>query len=191
MNWDRGDDGIGSFRNTKSLLFSHVTPPTTITDRRAHAKLSVRSAIKDLLFADVSEKKARAIDAYLMGLKAQESPYLLDGKLSEKAQKGKVLFEGKAGCIDCHKGQHLTNLKKRNVGTGIMRDKGRKFDVPTLKELWRTRPYLHDGRAVTVKEIFTKFNESQSHGDAEMRLIYQRMRWTHLWSMSFPFSDLI
>lgn len=166
MNWDREDDGIGSFRNTKSVLFSHFTAPTTITGRRAHAKLSVRAALKDLLFAEVSESKARAIDAYLMSLKPQESPQLVDGKLSEKAERGKLLFEGKAGCADCHKGKHLTNMKKRNVGTGLGRDKGRKFDVPSLKEIWRTRPYLHDGRALTVKEIFTKYNESKSHGDA-------------------------
>jgi len=31
-------------------------------------------------------------------------------------------------------------------------------------EVWRTAPYLHDGRAVTVREVLTKFNQGDSHG---------------------------
>jgi hypothetical protein len=43
-------------------------------------------------------------------------------------------------------------------------DKDREFDVPTLIELWRSLPYLYDGRAVTIKEVLTKFNPNDKHG---------------------------
>ena len=29
------------------------------------------------------------------------------------------------------------------------------WDTPTLKEVWRTAPYLFDGRAATMEEVFT------------------------------------
>ena len=37
------------------------------------------------------------------------------------------------------------------------------FDVPTLIELWRTSPYLHDGRAATVKDVLSTFNPNDKH----------------------------
>jgi hypothetical protein len=38
------------------------------------------------------------------------------------------------------------------------------FDTPSLIETWRSGPYLHDGRAVTVKEVITTFNPADRHG---------------------------
>jgi cytochrome c peroxidase len=38
------------------------------------------------------------------------------------------------------------------------------FDTPTLKEIWRTAPYLYNGSAVTMKEVLTKFNKNDKHG---------------------------
>ena len=39
-----------------------------------------------------------------------------------------------------------------------------KFDTPTLIELWRTAPYLHDGSAKTLEEIWTVCNPEDKHG---------------------------
>ena len=35
-------------------------------------------------------------------------------------------------------------------------DRNDRFDTPTLIEVWRTAPYLHDGRYATIKELFSK-----------------------------------
>ncbi|MCZ7640996.1 MAG: hypothetical protein M5U12_36045 [Verrucomicrobia bacterium] len=35
---------------------------------------------------------------------------------------------------------------------------------PTLIELWRTAPYLHDGSAATLREILTSRNVADQHG---------------------------
>ena len=43
-------------------------------------------------------------------------------------------------------------------------DKDRTLDTPMLIEAWRTAPYLHDGRAATVKEVLTKYNTDDKHG---------------------------
>ncbi len=73
------------------------------------------------------------------------------------------LFE-QAGCSHCHDGPHYTTLGKHNVGTAAEDDDRTEFDTPTLIEVWRTAPYLHDGRAVTVKEVITTFNPDNKHG---------------------------
>ncbi|MFV2070468.1 MAG: hypothetical protein ACC645_26170 [Pirellulales bacterium] len=39
-----------------------------------------------------------------------------------------------------------------------------RFDTPTLRECYRTAPYLHDGRVATLREIFTNHNPHNLHG---------------------------
>ena len=81
-----------------------------------------------------------------------------------------VDFEFTAGCAKCHPQPLYSDLKDHDVGVGIGRDKDRRFDTPTLVELWRTAPYLYDGRAEIIKEVLTKFVESGwefgGHADA-------------------------
>ena len=58
----------------------------------------------------------------------------------------------------------MADYQQYNVGTGIQPHQNDKFDVPTLKEVWRTAPYLYDGRAKTMTEVFTTFNVEDKHG---------------------------
>jgi cytochrome c peroxidase len=55
-------------------------------------------------------------------------------------------------------------MNKYDVGTGEDNDKGRLFDTPSLHEIWRTAPYLYDGRAKTLHEVFTIYNQEDKHG---------------------------
>jgi cytochrome c peroxidase len=109
------------------------------------------------------EEEASALDEYLKSLKPTPSPHLVDGKLSESARRGRTVFR-KAGCFSCHTGPMLTDLQKYDVGIGEGRDAGRLFDTPSLVELWRTAPYLYDGRAATVKDVVTTHNSQDKHG---------------------------
>ena len=70
----------------------------------------------------------------------------------------------KANCISCHSGPLGTDLQKYNVGTGRGREQEQAFDTPTLVEVWRTAPYLHDGRAVTIKDMLVEHNIGDEHG---------------------------
>ena len=154
LNWDLLNDGIGNPKNTKSMLLSHETPPAMISGVRASAEIAVRSGIKSILFSIRPEEEAAAMDAYLKSLQPVPSPYLVNGQLSESAQRGKVLFNSaSAGCSDCHPAPLFTDLQMHNVGTQTYRDPRAAFDSPTLIEVWRTSPYMHDGRYITMKEL--------------------------------------
>jgi len=164
LNWDLLNDGLGNPKNTKSLLLAHKTPPAMVTGVRANAKVAVRGGIRFIQFAVRPEEDAEAIDEYLMLLEPMPSPYLVNGKLSPAARNGRKVFK-KAGCADCHPAPLYTNMTKYNVGTGRNREVNTEFDTPTLVEVWRTAPYLHDGRATTIKEVLTKFNTDDRHGE--------------------------
>ena len=49
-------------------------------------------------------------------------------------------------------------MKLYRIGDDIEFEKG--WDTPTLREVWRTAPYLFDGRAATMKDVF----EVHGHG---------------------------
>jgi cytochrome c peroxidase len=42
-----------------------------------------------------------------------------------------------------------------------------RYDTPSLVEAYRTAPYLHDGRALTLKEVLTTHNKEHKHGGTE------------------------
>jgi YVTN family beta-propeller protein len=163
LNWDLLNDGIGNPKNTKSLLHAHKTPPAMVTGARPDAETAVRSGIKHIQFAVRPEEDAVAIDNYLKSLKPVPSPYLVKGRLSRAARRGKKIFE-KSGCVKCHPSPLYTDMKKYNVKTGKDMEENLAFDTPTLVEVWRTAPYLYDGRAATIKEVLTKHNSDDKHG---------------------------
>lgn len=163
LNWDLLNDGIGNPKSSKSMLLAHQTPPAMISGVRGSAEAAVRAGIRGIQFAVRPEEDAVAIDEYLKSLKPVASPHLVDGGLSEKAKRGKSAYQT-AGCAVCHPGPLFTNLKEYNVGTGKGREINIEFDTPTLVEVWRTAPYLHDGRVATIRDLLTTFNKEDKHG---------------------------
>jgi YVTN family beta-propeller protein len=69
--------------------------------------------------------------------------------------RGKAVF-AKQGCDTCHAGTAGTDLQKHDVGTGTSADEkqGTAFDTPSLRWLWMSAPYFHDGSAATLHEVF-------------------------------------
>ena len=163
INWDLLNDGIGNPKNTKSQLLSHQTPTAMATGVRETAEMAVRSGIRYIQFAVRPEQEAEAMDEYLKALKPIPSPLRVNGKLSGAAKRGKKIF-GKVGCAKCHPAPLYTDMQKYNVGTGLGQEIDTEFDTPTLIEIWRTPPYLHDGRAAAMLDVLTKYNPDDRHG---------------------------
>ena len=163
LNWDLLNDGMGNPKQTKSMLLSHKTPPVMVTGVRPDAEYAVRSGLKYIQFAVRPEEDAAAIDEYLKNLAPVPSPHLENGKLSKAAQRGERLFR-KAGCVACHPAPLYTDLKSYDVGLGLDRHQGAKFDTPTLIENWRTAPFLYDGRAATMIDVLKLHNAGDTHG---------------------------
>lgn len=175
LNWDLLNDGAGNPKNTKSLLRSHETAPAMALGARATAELAVRAGMRHILFTNAPEEASLAIDAWLNSLQPIPGPRLRNGHLSAAAKRGEKLFVGpSSGCALCHPPPLFTDRAAYDVGTarhyqgmwdpaGADRD-GEKFDTPSLLELWRTAPYLHDGSAATLREVLKNRNLRDEHG---------------------------
>lgn len=77
-----------------------------------------------------------------------------------------------AGCATCHRGPNFSDSEsgaRHDVGTAREGSGARLgaaldgFDTPTLRGLWRTAPYLHDGAATTLREM-VEANVDERHG---------------------------
>ena len=164
VNWDLLNDGIGNPKSTKSLVLSAQRCPVMSRGVRPSAAVAVRTGMKFIQFITPTEDRATAVYEYIKSLTPVPSPYLVNGKLSKSARRGQAVFD-KADCISCHGGRYYTDTKLHDVGTSDGADQGARFVTPTLCEVWRTAPYLHDGRAATMEEVFTKHNKKDIHGD--------------------------
>ncbi len=157
MNWDLMNDGVGNPKNCKSLLLSHVTPPSMISGIREKAEIAVHAGFTHIQFYNIDPEESACVDDYLKSLRPVPSPYLVNGEMTRKAKEGRKVFE-KHNCGSCHSGPYYTDMKMHRIGTDIEFEKG--WDTPALIEVWRTAPYLFDGRAATMEEVF----EVHKHG---------------------------
>jgi len=125
-----------------------------------------------------SEGIALAIAAYERTVLSGDAPYdrFKAGDttaMSEPAQRGLKLFTGKARCSACHSGPNFTDNAFHNLGVGINNEKpdlGRAeisrlegdrgaFKTPTLREIARTAPYMHDGSLATLEDVVEYYNK--------------------------------
>jgi mono/diheme cytochrome c family protein len=115
-----------------------------------------------------------ALVAYVASLDTVPlSPYRsTDGSLTPDALAGRALFNQLA-CLNCHGGEAFTDSPQgamHNVGT-LKSSSGQRLggpltalDTPTLRGVWATAPYLHDGSAPTLLDVLTTANPTNAHG---------------------------
>jgi cytochrome c peroxidase len=120
------------------------------------------------------DRIAKAIAAYERTLLSGDSPFDRfsagdKGALTAEQQKGLELFRGKARCVICHAGPNFANNLFHNIGVGTQKpeaevDAGRMkvtgdpkqwaaFKTPTLRNIARTAPYMHDGSEPTLEAV--------------------------------------
>lgn len=164
LNWDLLNDGEGNPKITKGLLWSHRTPPAMASGVHPTAEAAVRSGIRHILTLERPEADAAAIDACLKSLRPQPSPLLVQGQLSPAVERGRQLCESdRVTCATCYPAPLYTDLKTYDVGSRGRSDERSTFDTPTPVEVWRTAPYLHDGRCATIEQLLTEGR----HGGAD------------------------
>ena len=122
----------------------------------------------DLTLADLA--------LYIRSLPPRPNRWRLPGyELTPKQERGKALFEravdrfGKPiaennRCSYCHSGPKGTSQKSFDVGTKKVTDNAGLLDTPQLTNIALTAPYLHDGSARTLEEIWTVYNPQDKHG---------------------------
>jgi cytochrome c peroxidase len=161
--WDLTRDGIGNFKKTKSLLGVKDTAPygwhgssPTLADR-------VTGTLQTLHRHEPSGTEVADIVAYLQSLPPPR-PSPISPKDKPAVDRGRGLFLGKARCATCHRPPTFQDGKLHDIGTRGPTDTQDAFDTPSLRGVSGAFPFLHDGRAPTLEEIFTKHNGAELHG---------------------------
>lgn len=95
-----------------------------------------------------------------------------DGKLTDDGKMGRAVFN-RLQCYSCHGGETFTDsplMYLHDVGT-LSPSSGKRMngplpglDTPTLRGIWETAPYLHDGSAATLMDVITTQNPDGKHG---------------------------
>jgi YVTN family beta-propeller protein len=99
----------------------------------------------------------------------------LGAPLTPAQRRGKAIFEraetndGRelplaSRCPTCHFPPYYTDRRVHDVGTRHAYDRQGKFDVPHLNNIYDSAPYLHNGIAATLEEIWTVYNPDDRHG---------------------------
>ena len=141
-----------------------------------------------------NEVLGQALAGYLRSLRAGGSRFdrFVAGDtraLSPLERRGLALFQGQARCDRCHSGPLLTDERFHNTGVawqgGAFVDAGRfevtlrtgdegAFKTPTLREVARTAPYMHDGSLATLEEVvdfYVRGGNPNQNLDPEIRPI--------------------
>ena len=166
LNWDLMNDGIGNPKNARSMLLAFRDSHSMALGVRENAESAVRAGLSHIEFAVRPEEEAAAIDAYLKSFRPVPSPHLIDGRLSPAAERGKtIFFDPKIGCAQCHSEPTYSDKLLHDVGSvGPLDQPTDKFTTPVLVEIWRTAPYLHDGRYPTIKELIVQGKHGLRNG---------------------------
>lgn len=140
---------------------------------RLNAIPGYRRQFQAVFGTDATEKNiAKAIAAYERTILSGDAPYDRfkagdESALSAAAQRGMKLFFGRGHCSACHSGPNFTDNAFHNVGVGMDQkepDLGRavisklegdrgSFKTPTLREIARSAPYMHDGSLKTLEDV--------------------------------------
>lgn len=138
-----------------------------------------REQFQKVFGSDATESSiAQAIGAFERTVLSGDAPYDRFkagdmGALSEAAQRGMKVFFNAAQCSACHSGPNFTDGAFHNIGVGIDQpepdlgrfahsnqegDKG-SFKTPTLREIARTAPYMHDGSLATLEDVVNYYDK--------------------------------
>jgi YVTN family beta-propeller protein len=117
-----------------------------------------------------------AIDHYISTIPRPPNRHRAPGApLSPAQRRGKLLFERTTTvdgreipkalrCASCHFPPLYTDRRRHVVGDVMDGDVQASFDVPHLNNIYDSAPYLHNGVAASLEEIWTKYNPKDQHG---------------------------
>jgi YVTN family beta-propeller protein len=113
---------------------------------------------------------------YIRSLEPRPNRSRLEGgELTPAQERGKVIFDRSVDkfrgpipeynrCVYCHSGPKGTSQKIFDVGTRKPTDNTGLLKAPMLTNIVLTAPYLHDGSARSLEEIWTVYNPDDKHG---------------------------
>jgi len=154
-----------------------------------------RTQFQNVFGTDVTaDGMAKAIASFERTVLSADAPYDRrvagdTSAISGAAERGREVFFSKAHCSACHSGPNFSDGGFHNIGIGMDQDDpdlGRymislqegdrgSFKTPTLREIARTAPYMHDGSLATLEEVIDYYDKGGINNpqlDEEIRMLH-------------------
>uniref|UniRef100_E6QIJ8 40-residue YVTN family beta-propeller repeat protein n=1 Tax=mine drainage metagenome TaxID=410659 RepID=E6QIJ8_9ZZZZ len=179
LTWDLEPDGFGigivdnrlleDIRNTAPYKWNGGNP-------NIQTECGVRTEKYFWRSQNYNDRQLADLTLYVRSIPARPNRWRLPyGQKTPAQERGRALFVrsvDKFGkpiavrnqCVYCHSGPMGTDQKSFDVGTGKKTDTSGLFDTPQLTNIALTAPYLHDGSAHSLEEIWTVYNPADRHG---------------------------
>jgi cytochrome c peroxidase len=195
LGWD------GHFRDLEAVAFGPITSPDNMNlpEKTLIERLSAIPGYVEAFDAafgkgEITRRKIElALATYERSIVSGEAPFDRWIKGDEtavpaNAKRGFDLFVGKANCVACHSGWAFTDGSFHDIGTAKNNDFGRgrlfptsvklryAFKTPTLRDVARRAPYMHDGSIATLEAVVELYDRggvarpSRSEHIAPLRL---------------------
>lgn len=179
LEWDLEPDGFGKdIVDNRSLENLAGTEPFKWNGGNPDMPTECGPRTEKFFFRSQSFNQQQLTDlvTFVYSLPYRPNRYrLATGEFTPAQERGKAIFErtrSKSGteipesnqCTYCHSGPKYTNQKQVDIGSGKAIDRSPVIDVPQLPNVVYSAPYLHDGSARSLEEIWTVFNPKDTHG---------------------------
>lgn len=179
LEWDLEPDGFGvDIVDNRSIEDLMGTDPFKWNGGNPDLPTECGPRVEKYFFRSQSYNQDELTDlvTYVFSIPVRPNRYRLpNGELTAAQERGKAIFERttyKDGrpipqanqCAFCHSGRKYTNQKLADVGTGKPTDRSPMVDTAHLPDIAYSAPYLHDGSARSLEEIWTVFNPKDTHG---------------------------
>jgi YVTN family beta-propeller protein len=178
LSYDFDGDGIGdNLLDNRSLQGVAGTGPFKWNGKNPSLAVQCGPRFAKVLMRTepFPEPELKDLTTYIQSLPPARVPRTPDGRLTPSQERGRAIFfatrtpDGKPivrdhQCPTCHRPPLYTVRLSFNVGTKGAQDTIESFDVPHLLGVAATAPYLHDGRAESLEEIWTVYNTNDLHG---------------------------
>jgi YVTN family beta-propeller protein len=179
LAWDLEPDGFGiDIVDNRALEDVSETGPYKWNGSNPDLETECGPRTERFFFRSQGFSKSELADlvTYIKAIPLRPNRYRLpNGEWTAAQERGKAIFErttrkdrssiaNEDRCTTCHSGKYYTNQQLADVGSGKATDRSPLIDVPQLTNVALTGPYLHDGSARTLEEIWTVFNPKDTHG---------------------------
>jgi cytochrome c peroxidase len=173
----------GHFRNLEAVAMGPITGETNMNlpEEQLLERLAVIPGYVDAFddaFGEgkITRKKLElALATYERTIVSTEAPFdhWIAGDemaIGDAAKRGFDLFNGKANCAACHSGWAFTDASFHDIGSATKDDIGRgalfpksvklqyAFKTPTLRDVARRAPYMHDGSLPTLEAVIDLYD---------------------------------
>jgi cytochrome c peroxidase len=177
LGWD------GHFRDLEAVAFGPITsagnmnlPEKELIERLSAIPSYVAAFGAAFGEGEITREKIElALATFQRSIVSEETPFdqWITGDrtaISEAAKNGFELFNGKARCAECHNGPAFTDASFHDIGVAHGDDIGRArlfpssiklkyaFKTPTLRDVARRAPYMHDGSVATLEAVIDLYD---------------------------------